>query len=174
MKNVKHLWALALSLIMGTALFMSTANQTNATQASVTITEWQDTDCSLDDYIWTGLTVSSADQALTERTHNIVCGWMTNNSKTVTISLPDLTGSAWTISKNNFTGTLNGTVNTNGSLTSAMATVSTSVNMWTSHTLFTKSVNTIWTYTGSIAIKGTLPWGTAAWTYAGTINITNQ
>jgi len=175
MEKLIKLWAVAFVLGVFATTFVAQSNQAYATKASVTLTWWQDIDCTLSDYIWTWLTASAAEQSLTEKTNNIVCTWWTNPTKTVTIKLDDLSAwTIWTIPANWFTGNLNATKVVNGSLVVANATVTTAWNMATAQTLFNKPVNKIGTYTGSIAIKWVVPAGTAAGTYTGSINITNQ
>ena len=173
-KTIK-LWAFALALWMFATVFVSTSNETHATIASVTLTWWTDVDCTLSDYAWTWLTASELAQSLNEKTNNIVCKWWTNPTKTVKIQLLDLTANnVGSIPAINFTGNLNATVNTNWSLQNSNATLTSAANMATQQTLFTKPVNKIWTYTGSIAIKWTVPAGTPAGDYQGNINITQS
>ena len=177
MKKTIKLWAIALALWMFATAFITTSNEVNASKiASVHLNEWLNVDCTLDDYVWTWLTVSAQAQHLTGITNNVVCVFWKNAAKQVDIALDDLqwVNTSMIMWSWLFTGEFNvTTLLVNGSLLTTEATNASNQNMGDVHTIYNKSANKIWTYTWSVTLEWTVPAGTAADTYSGAINITS-
>jgi len=136
-------------------------------QVTLTLTAWENT-CTLNDYnLWTH-NVSSEDQNVSTSWQNIVCEFLKNTSATIQLSMWDLVDGTKEIWRQYFTWIVS-------SLWNPLWTIANltwwSYNFLSSHIIYTKEANTIWTRTWSLAIEWTIPAWTPSWEYTWELNI---
>ena len=147
--------------------FPSSEGGGNTGQVTLTLTAWENT-CTLQDYnLWVH-NVSSEDQNVSTSWQNIVCEFLKNTSATIQLSMWDLVDWTKEIWRQNFTWIVT-------SLWSSLWTIANltwwSYNFLSSHIIYTKEANTIWTRTWSLAIEWIIPAWTPSWEYTWELNI---
>ena len=136
-------------------------------EVTLTLTAWENT-CTLNDYnLWTH-NVSSEDQNVSTSWQNIVCEFLKNPWATIQLSMWDLVDWTKEIWRQYFTWIVTSLWN---SLWSIANLTWWSYNFLSSHIIYTKEVNTIWTWTWSLAIEWIIPAWTPSWEYTWELNI---
>jgi len=139
----------------------------NTGQVTLTLTAWENT-CTLNDYnLWTH-NVSSEDQNVSTSWQNIVCEFLKNTWATIQLSMWDLVDGTKEIWRQYFTWIVTSLWN---SLWSIANLTWWSYNFLSSHIIYTKQANTIWTWTWSLAIEWIIPAWTPSWEYTWELNI---
>ena len=136
-------------------------------EVTLTLTAWENT-CTLNDYnLWTH-NVSSEDQNVSTSWQNMVCEFLKNPWATIQLSMWDLIDWTKTIWRQYFTWIVT-------SLWNPLWTIANltwwSYNFLSSHVIYTKEANTIWTWTWSLAIEWIIPAWTPSWEYTWELNI---
>ena len=136
-------------------------------EVTLTLTAWENT-CTLNDYnLWTH-NVSSDDQNVSTSWQDIVCEFLKNPWATIQLSMWDLVDWTKEIWRQYFTWIVTSLWN---SLWSIANLTWWSYNFLSSHIIYTKEVNTIWTWTWSLAIEWIIPAWTPSWEYTWELNI---
>ena len=136
-------------------------------EVTLTLTAWENT-CTLNDYnLWTH-NVSSEDQNVSTSWQDIVCEFLKNPWATIQLSMWDLVDWTKEIWRQYFTWIVTSLWN---SLWSIANLTWWSYNFLSSHIIYTKEVNTIWTWTWSLAIEWIIPAWTPSWEYTWELNI---
>jgi len=136
-------------------------------QVTLTLTAWENT-CTLNDYNLGTHNVSSDDQNVSTPWQNIVCEFLKNPWATIQLSMWDLIDWTKEIWRQYFTWIVT-------SLWNSLWTIANltwwSYNFLSSHVIYTKEANTIWTWTWSLAIEWIIPAWTPSWEYTWELNI---
>ena len=136
-------------------------------EVTLTLTAWENS-CTLNDYnLWTH-NVSSDDQNVSTSWQNIVCEFLKNPWATIQLSMWDLADWTKEIWRQYFTWIVS-------PLWNPLWTIANltwwSYNFLSSHIIYTKEANTIWTWTWSLAIEWIIPAWTPSWEYTWELNI---
>lgn len=172
MKKSSKLLILAAVIVAMSCSILKTSADTK--EVKLVLVAWNSA-CTGQDYDFSGYDVSATDTPLNEVAHDVDCVLLSTAAANVNVQIVgDLSSAEWNhIAASNFVYTTEAW-NVNGSLVAdADETSSTALNTPTS--IYTKGAYKVWDLTWiNLKLDGTIPWGTPAWTYTGSLHITVQ
>jgi len=171
MKKIAKVWVLCLTLATLLAALYTSAVVVDTKQVTLILLEWSNT-CMLNDYTFPELQASPRDQLTQEMTGSITCTFLENSADIVTLVMSDLSSN------------MNISIPASG----FHAQISSGVVQWSiwnlqdgfysslssSQQIYSKEINTIWVWTGTLTLQWTIPGWTPGWIYTGSLELTLQ
>ena len=172
MKKIAKVWVLWFAFAISVAaLFTNAAPENYRSEVSLTLTEWLDT-CILSDYMFEQQQASPSDQITESLWQTINCIFLRNTANVVSLRLYDLSSDAGlTIPAAGFTGEIS-SWNTLWSIWELYDQTITWLD--TQPVIYNKDENTIWEWSGTLTLQGTIPGWTPGWTYTGSLDLILQ
>ena len=167
MKKITKLWLLSLGLAGCLVALNASASTGDTNTVSLTLNEWSNS-CTIEDYAFWSKDASADAINLQEIDHDITCLFLENPAVTVSLSLANLSDGTNTIANSNFTFAVDAAGHT-WSIADLSATAN---DFSTSRDIYSKAVNTLWSWASSLTLSWVIPAWTPSWEYTGALNLT--
>lgn len=171
MNKIAKVWVLCLAFASSLVALFVSATWEFKKQVTLTLTEWLDT-CILSDYMFEQRQASPSDQVTESLGQTISCSFLKNTANVVSLRLYDLSSSAGIIiPASGFTWQIS-----SGSKIWSIWELSNQIITWldTQPVIYNKTGYTIWEWSGTLTLWGTIPGWTPAWTYTGRLDLILQ
>lgn len=168
MNKITKIWVLWLALFALTTSLFTKADVEK--EVKLILNQWENT-CTMDSYDFGDKNVWNAAVNLQPISHPLTCEFLKTSAHTVNIQLTDLAnGSISSIAKGNFSFAVSGATHV-WWIADLVATGNTFAS---GHTIYTKAVNKVWSWSTTLTLSWTVPQFTPAWTYTGTLKLQVQ